>query len=155
MDEQAGFGPDERRTLELAPFWILSAVVGRYRDFNQPTLDALDRLLSSAGPSAGAAYDVVVGVGSRLRDVLAEFEQDARPIVSGLLQVDTLLETRPTAEAHAVRLLLVDTIGMGIARARGPFGAEATREDAERLELAEAILAPTPSFGQAFVEPVP
>ena len=36
-------------------------------------------------------------------------------------------------------------------KARGPFGAEATREDAERLELAEAILAPTPAFGQAFV----
>ena len=66
MDEQAGFGPDERRTLELAPFWMLSAVVGRYRGFNQPTLDALDRLLASAGPSAGAAYDVVVGVGGRL-----------------------------------------------------------------------------------------
>jgi hypothetical protein len=87
----------------------------------------------------------------RLSEVLAEFEQDGRPIVSGLLQVDTLLATRPAAEAHAVRLLLVDTVGMGIARARGPFGVEATREDAERLELAEAILAPTPAFGQAFV----
>ena len=45
MDQQGAIGPDERRTLELAPFWILSAVVGRYRGFNQPTLDALDRLL--------------------------------------------------------------------------------------------------------------
>jgi hypothetical protein len=150
MDEPAPFGPDERRTLELAPFWMLSAVVGRYRDFNQPTLDALDDLITSAGSSAGPAYDVVVGVGGRLREVIAEFEVDGRPIVSGLLQVDDLLGTRPAAEADAVRVLLVDTIGRGIARARGPFGVEATREDAERLELAEAILAPTPAFGEAF-----
>ena len=82
--------------------------------------------------------------------MLAAFERDGRPVVSGLLQLDHVLSRRPDAEAHAVRSLLVDTVGMGIARARGPFGAEATREDAARLELAAAILvAPTPLFGRA------
>jgi hypothetical protein len=150
MDDPSGFSPDERRTLEYAPLWMLSAVVGRYRGFNRPTLDALDALLAAAGPSGGPAYDVVAGVRGRLPELLAELERDGRPIVSGLLQVDTLLSRRSDAEAESVRALLVETVGKGIARARGPFGAEATREDAERLELAEAILAPTPAFGQAY-----
>jgi hypothetical protein len=152
MDAPVEFGPDERQTLEFAPLWMLSAVVGKYRDFNRQTLDALDGLLASAGPSPGPTFDVMVGLCGRLDDVLPDFERGALPIVSGLMRVDDLLERRPAPEAAAARRLLLDTVGMGIARARGPFGMDATREDAERLELAAAILTPTPPFGRAFDE---
>ena len=150
MDDHVDMSDGDRATLEFATIWMLSAVVGRYRGFNQRTLEALDAVLATAGPSNGLAYDLVLGVRGRLPKVVAEFELDSRPIVSGLSQVEGLLERRPTAEAEAVRRLLVDTVGMGIARARGPFGAEATREDAARLEFAASILAPMRPFGWAF-----
>ena len=152
MDDQISLSAADRKTFEFASFWMLTAVVGRYCGFNQPTVEALDVALATAGPSDGLAYNVVVGVRGRLPEVLTDFELDGRPIVSGLMQVDDLLTRVPPTDAEAVRSLLVDTVGMGIARARGPFGVEATREDAERVELAAAILAPTRPFGSAFEE---
>jgi hypothetical protein len=152
MDESVGFTPEERRTLEFAPLWMLGAVMGRYSGFGPLTLDALDALLADAGPSTGPSYDIVVGVRDHLDELVAGFEREALPIVSGLMKVDALLERRPATEAGGVRRLLVDVVGGGIARARGPFGMGATREDAERLELAATILAPTPPLGEAFEE---
>jgi hypothetical protein len=147
------FTAAERRTLELAPCWVLAAVVGRYRGFDHPTVTAFEAALAAAADRRGLARDLAVSLHSRLPELLAAFEVDARPIVSGLMEVDDLLSRLPDAEAEEVRSMLVDTVGAGLARARGPFGAGATREDAERLELAAAILAPTPAFGRAYLQP--
>jgi hypothetical protein len=145
------FTADERRTLELAPCWVLAAVVGRYRGFDPPTVDAFETALAAASARHGLARELAVSVRARLPELLAAFEADGRPIVTGLMEVDDLLSRLPDAEAEEFRGMLVDTVGGGVARARGPFGAEATREDAERLELAAAILAPTPTFGGAYL----
>jgi hypothetical protein len=146
------FTATERRTLELAPFWVLAAVVGRYRGIDRPTVDAFGSALAVAAERSGLAGDVALAARERLPGLIAELEADGRPIVSGLMEVDDLLSRLPDSEAEEFRSMLVDTVGTGIAKARGPFGAEATREDAERLELAAAILAPTPTFGGAYLE---
>jgi hypothetical protein len=146
------FTPEQRRTLEFAPLWVLSIVAGRYRGFDAFTVQAFDDALASAQSSGGVARDVAVSVRSQLPEILDRYGVDPRSIVTGLLEVEGLLGALPDDEADRFRSMLVDSVGMGIARARGPFGVEATREDLERVEMAASIVAATPPLSAAFDE---
>jgi hypothetical protein len=146
----SSFTPAQRRTLEFAPLWVLSMVTGRYRGFEDFTVAAFDSLLASAESVPGTTRDVALAVRADLPEILDEYATDPRSIVTGLLDVERLLAQLPDHEAEAFRSMLVDTVGMGVARARGPFGVEATREDLERVEMAAAIVAATPPLSAAF-----
>ena len=142
--------PAERRTLEFAPLWVLSMVTGRYRGFDDFTVAAFGSLLASAESTPGITSDVARAVRAGLPGILEEYAADPRSIVTGLLDVERLLADLSDREAESFRSMLVDTVGMGVARARGPFGVEATREDLERVEMAAAIVAATPPLSEAF-----
>ena len=146
----SSFSPAQRRTMEFAPLWVLSMVTGRYRGFDDFTVAAFSSLLASAESTPGITSDVARAVRAELPAILEEYAADPRSIVTGLLDVERLLADLSAPEAESFRSMLVDTVGMGVARARGPFGVEATREDLERVEMAAAIVAATPPLSEAF-----
>ena len=46
MSEQSRFTPDEWQTLQFAPFWIFSAVLGSYRNYDPLDHAAFSRSLT-------------------------------------------------------------------------------------------------------------
>ena len=157
MEQPADFLPAERRTLELGPLWMLSAVRRpATATSTRPTLDALDGLPAahSAGPSARSG----VRRGGRRaragsRDVLAAFERDGRPVVSGLLQLDDVLSRRPDAEARRASAALLVRHGRDGHRP-APVATFGRRGHAARMRRGSSspprsLVAPTPLFGRA------
>jgi hypothetical protein len=141
MGEQANFTPEEWRTLQFAPFWMLSAVVGGYRRFDQLELEAFSRSLELAAMAPGRLSREVVGsVALNLGRLSEQYGADGRSIASGLCQVGALLNRVPSDEADRFRGVLVSEIGEGIARARGRFGRVMTEEDAKTVELVAQFL---------------
>jgi hypothetical protein len=144
------FTAEQRTTLEFAPLWVLSIVAGRYRGFDAFTVAAFEATLDTAASSHGLTRDVAVSARGHLPELVEAYGQDPRSIVTGLLEVERLLARLPEEEAETFRSMLVDTVGMGVARARGPFGVEATREDLERVEMAASLVEATPPLRAAF-----
>jgi hypothetical protein len=70
---------------------------------------------------------------------LDEFILDARPIVSGLSQVTSLLEHVSPEISRETRDAIL-RVGSGVALARGPFGRRITDHDAQTLELVAQLL---------------
>jgi hypothetical protein len=86
---------------------------------------------------------VIASVRADLEGVLREYEADGRPIASGLNAVADVLSRAPVAEARLVKLMLVGTLGVGMARARGPYGRVATTEDMHTLRVVVQLLVHT------------
>jgi hypothetical protein len=142
MGERAKFTPEEWRTLQFAPFWMFSAVVGGYRRFDPLELDAFMRSLHLAALAPGRlSQEVIESVTLDLDRIVAAYERDDRTIASGLCQVAALLHKVPADEAEMFRGTLVAEIGEGIARARGRFGRLISEEDAKTVELVAQFLA--------------
>jgi hypothetical protein len=99
MRERDRYTPDEWRTLQLAPFWILSGVVGAYRR---------------------------VAERDRLAEL---FRREPRFIGVGLFQVDAVLHKAGPEEAARFKDMLVVEIGEEVARARGRYGTEMSDDD--------------------------
>ena len=53
MSEQDRFTPEEWRTLQFAPFWIFSAVIGAYDRYDQRDHQAFVRCLEAAALAEG------------------------------------------------------------------------------------------------------
>lgn len=148
-----GLTPQDYRTLRLSPFWVLAAIVGKYRGFHPLEVEALRRVVAEAagvadesvdGPVDGSMdelMDDVFGVvAADVASWLAEFETDGESVVGGLHAVDRVLSRLDSGTARAVKTVLVDQIGAGVARARGPFGQLMTQGDRDTLELLTGVL---------------
>jgi hypothetical protein len=141
MGERASFTPEEWRTLQFAPFWMFSAVVGGYRRFDALEFEAFSRSLELAAMAPGTlSRAVVTSVIEHLDALRDEYESDRRSIASGLCQVGALLTRLPDDEADMFRSALVAEIGEGVARARGRFGRVMSEEDAKNVELVAQFL---------------
>ena len=89
MGAKPELSPDEWRTLQLAPFWMLSAVVGAYNGFDSLEYEAFTRSLHSAASAPGRlSQEVMTSVASDLRRLGEEFAADTRTIASGLCDVE-------------------------------------------------------------------
>lgn len=134
---------DERQTLRLASFWIFSAIVGRDRDFDEYDRAAFVAALTLAGSSAWdpLTRSVLETLAQDPDRLWAEYEADPRSVGSGLHDVGRALEGVPPEHALAFRGVLVVTIGVSVATARGPYGLAATVEDLQRLRLATVMMA--------------
>jgi hypothetical protein len=135
------FTPEEWRTLQFAPFWMLSAVVGAYSRFDPLEYQAFVRCLEAA-----AAVQGQLG-GELLASVVAERERlteayltDRRTIGDGLNEVSAVLDRVAPEKAAGFKGMLVSAIGKGIARARGRFGVQMSEEDADAVTLAAQLL---------------
>ncbi|HWD42614.1 MAG TPA: hypothetical protein VHM23_02640 [Actinomycetota bacterium] len=143
MSERDRFTPEEWRTLQFAPFWMFSAVVGAYGRFDPRDFQVFGRCLEAATLTEGRLQRELLEEVLADRERLAErFRADPRSIGVGLFQVDQALR-RAGDDDEAVRFkeMLVLEIGEGVARARGRYGTEMSEDDANSVTLAAQLLA--------------
>jgi hypothetical protein len=142
MSEQERYSPEEWRTLQFAPFWMFSAVIGAYDRYDPRDFQAFLRCLEAAALADGPLRREVLASVLADRERLAErFRGDPRSIGVGLFQVDTVLAKAGQEEAARFKDMLVLDIGEGVARARGRYGTEMSDDDAKAVALAAQLLA--------------
>jgi hypothetical protein len=141
MSERDRYTADEWRTLQFAPFWMFSAVVGAYDRFDPRDFQVFVRCMEAAALAEGRLRRELLESVMADRDRLTEqFRTEPRSIGVGLFQVDTLLARAGGAEAELVKDMLVLDIGEGVARARGRYGTEMSDDDAKAVGLAAQLL---------------
>jgi hypothetical protein len=142
VSERDGFTPEEWRTLQFAPFWVFSAVIGAYNRFDARDYQVFVRCLEAAGRAEGRLGREVLESVVADRDRLARlFRGERRSIGVGLFQVDAVLRKAGDDEADLFKGMLVVEIGEGVARARGRYGTEMSDDDANSVVLAAKLLA--------------
>jgi hypothetical protein len=142
MSEQDRYTPDEWRTLQFAPFWMFSAVIGAYNRFDPRDLQVFFRCLEAAALADGWLRREVLASVLADRERLAEqFRSEPRSIGVGLFQVDAVLRKAGQEETVRFKDMLVLDVGEGVARARGRYGTEMSDEDAKAVALAAQLLA--------------
>jgi hypothetical protein len=142
MGERDRYTPEEWRTLQFAPFWMFSAVVGTYNRFDPRDVQVFVRCLEVATMAEGRLRRELLESVLADRDRLAEqFNADSRSIGVGLFQVDAVLRRADDDEAASFKDMLVLDVGEGVARARGRYGTEMSDDDANAVTLAAQLLA--------------
>ena len=142
MSERNRYTPEEWRTLQFAPFWMFSAVIGAYNRFDPRDYQVFFRCLEAAALADGRLRREVLASVMADRERLAEqFRSEPRSIGVGLFQVDAVLSKAGCEEAARFKDMLVLDIGEGVARARGRYGTEMSDEDARAVALAAQLLA--------------
>jgi hypothetical protein len=142
MSQTSDLTAAEWRTLELAPFWILSSLSGTYRNFDPVELELFAEALDAAALTPGRfGRDVIASIRADLAGMQECYEVDGRSIASGLCAVADVLARTPMAEATMFRQMLFGTLGVRLAEGRGPFGRSATAEDMHKLRIAVQLLA--------------
>ena len=143
MTFEEQFDPVGWRSLQLAPFLVLSGVSGRYGRFAVEEVAVFERWLDAAARSPGAlTREVLSSVATDLVELTAEYECYGGTIVSGLTRVSEVLAGQPPSEADAFRSALIHVLGTGIARARGPYGKQLTTESSQMLMMMDEFLRP-------------
>jgi hypothetical protein len=141
MGERDRFTTEEWRTLQFAPFWVFSAVIGAYRRFDHRDYGAFARCVDAATTTEGRLGREVLATLVADRDRLADaYGTDGRSIGVGLGHVAAVLGKAAGDEAELFKRMLISEIGEGVARARGRFGTEMSKEDANALTLAAQLL---------------
>jgi hypothetical protein len=128
----------EQQTLRLAPLWMFSALVGRTR-LETWELDAIRDAVRATLPSTTSLASEALAAALDDPDLVAAYEQDGRPVTTGLLAAATVSARFGAEAASSMRSALL-AVGEGVARMRGPFGRSISREDADTLELMAEIL---------------
>ena len=142
MGERDRYTREEWRTLQFAPFWMFSAVVGTYNRFDSRDVQVFVRCLEVATMAEGRLRRELLESVLADRDRLAEqFHADSRSIGVGLFQVDAVLRRAGDDEAARFKDMLVLDVGEGVARARGRYGTEMSDDDANAVALAAQLLA--------------
>ena len=142
MSERDRYTPEEWRTLQFAPFWMFSAVVGAYNRFDPRDVQVFARCLEAATLTEGRLRRELLESVLADRDRLAtQFHADQRTIGVGLFQVDLVLRRADDDEAARFKDMLVLDVGEGVARARGRYGTEMSDDDAKAVALAAQLLA--------------
>jgi hypothetical protein len=142
MSEQDKYTPDEWRTLQFAPFWMFSAVIGAYNWFDPRDDQVFVRCLEAATLVEGRLRrEVLESVVADRHRLAEQFASEQRSIGVGLFQVDAVLGKAGGDEAAQFKDMLVLDIGEGVARARGRYGTEMSDEDARSVALAAQLLA--------------
>ena len=141
MAEQDRYTPEEWRTLQFAPFWMFSAVVGAYSRFDPRDFQVFVRCMEVATLGEGRLRRELLESVLADRDRLAEqFHADPRTIGVGLFQSDLVLRRAGDDEAALFKDMLVLDVGEGVARARGRYGTEMSDDDARAVALAAQLL---------------
>src|SRR5918998_480822 len=130
---------DEWQTLQLGPLWVVSAVLGRTH------LDDLERrafmgaVLEAPVGNLALPWQLMQAVDHNADMLFDVLSQDNRSIVSGLTEVTALLERVDAATSRQTRGAIL-RVGVGVARARGPFGRTISEQDEHQLALIGYLL---------------
>jgi len=135
------FTADEWRTLQFGPYWVFSAVLGAYKDFDPLEYEAFSNVLAQACAAPGRlARQIVDSVLDEHAELTRIYQTDERTIGRGLCAVAAVLRKAPADEANLVKDMLIAHVGTGIARARGRFGRVISEDDQKTLELITQFL---------------
>jgi hypothetical protein len=142
MSERDRFTTEEWRTLQFAPFWVFSAVIGAYRRFDHRDYGAFARSMDAAATTTEGRLgrEVLASVVAERDRLAAAYGVDGRSIGVGLGHVAAILRNADGDEAELFKRMLIAEIGEAVARARGRFGTEMSKEDANALTLAAQLL---------------
>jgi hypothetical protein len=141
VSERDAFTPEQWRTLEFAPFWVLSVLVGAYDRWDPRDYQAFMRCLEVAAMTEDRLVrEVVASILADPEGLLRAFRADQRTIAVGFVQVSTVLDRVVPAQAAGFKATVHAEIGEGLARARGRYGSEISDDDAKTLTLAAAML---------------
>jgi hypothetical protein len=141
MEQRRAFTAEEWQTLQFAPFWVLSALLGAYRDFDPLEYEAFARTLDEASMAPGRlSREILDSVTSEPRRVTERYQVDGRTIGLGLCGVAAILRKVPADEADLFKDMLISRVGVGMAKARGRFGQVMSEEDEKTLELISQFL---------------
>jgi hypothetical protein len=131
---------NDRRTLQLGPLWVLSALAGTHNRFHPAEIEAFwDTVVAVALRTPQEAREILTSMAEDRRSLVHDFARDDRPVVSGLAHVVALLDRMAPTTAEDFKLALL-RIGMGVARARGPYGRIITPENEQMLLLLAELL---------------
>ena len=145
MSQRTAFAPDEWQTLQLGPFWVFSALSGSYRDFDPLELELFAASLDAAADDAGElGREVLTSVTADLGGLREQYHADGRTIAAWLCGIADVLAGTPSAEARTFKQMLISSLGVRIAKGRGPFGRPATVEDMQQLRIVVQLLAGNP-----------
>ena len=134
---------EDVRTLQLAPLWVLSALVGTHTRFAEPDLAVFwDAVVTEGLRAPRETCDLLATLTTDRTGLLLDLELDDRSVVSGLRDVVTVLG--PDERVEGYRRTLV-RIGGAVATARGPYGRQISSEDLGRLMLVAQLLDYTPT----------
>ncbi|MET0866095.1 MAG: hypothetical protein ABWZ98_17315 [Nakamurella sp.] len=135
------------QTLQTAPLWVLTAVVGRQSKFDPLELAAFWRVVdATAAGSDGLAKSVLEALSSNFSAQLALYERNEQSVVAGLWDVMSILKRRDVLVSGPFTAAMLE-VGEGISRARGPFGQTISREDKQTLLLLATLLEIEPTIG--------
>jgi hypothetical protein len=142
MSERDRFTAAEWRTLQFAPFWVFSAVIGAYRRFDHRDYGAFARSVDAAAATTEGRLgrEVLASVVAERDRLAAAYGVDGRSIGVGLGHVAAILRNADDDEAELFKRMLIAEVGEAVARARGRFGTEMSKEDANALTLAAQLL---------------
>jgi hypothetical protein len=134
-----GWSDPEWLTLQLGPFWVMSALTGRDH-FDGLEQEAFVRAVEAA-PSGSCAlpWHLMQAVSRNWAWLFEQFMLDERSIVTGLNEVTVLLE-RTTRDVSRETRAAILRVGFNVARAFGPFGRRITERDTQTLELIAQLL---------------
>jgi hypothetical protein len=148
VGERDRFTSAQWLTLQFAPFWLFSTLMGSYNRFDPRAVRVFGRCLDAAAATGGPlTRELFASVVAERDEVAAAYDADGRTIGSGLVEVAALLDRVAPEEAEVFKLVLFTEIGEGVARARGPWGEEVSEDDAKTLTLAAAFLSVDPVAG--------
>ncbi len=128
----------EWQTLQFAPLWVVSAMVGRDH-LDEPEQKAFWRAVDDAPERGALSWQLLDAVSRNRNWMFDQFALDGRSIVSGLNQVADLLERVPGPDRSETKQAIL-RVGSSFARARGPFGQSIMRQDTMVLALVAQLL---------------
>jgi hypothetical protein len=141
MNQESGFTPEEWQTLQFAPFWIFSAILGAYRNFDPLEYEAFWRSLDEASSAPGLlTQEIITSVMMEGGQLTEKYQTDSRTIARGLCAVAAILGKAPVDEADMFKDTLISRVGVGVAKARGRFGRVMSKDDEKTLELISQFL---------------
>jgi hypothetical protein len=147
MSFRQQFDSGEWLALQLAPFLVLSGVSGRYRGFRTEEMQVFERWLSEASRAPGNLNrEVLQPVSADVPAFAEAYDGYGETIVGGLAAVGRLLVGQPLIEVELFGDALINILGVGMTRARGPYGKEATPEGEQMLTMLEEFLRPRVVF---------
>lgn len=128
------------RTLQLAPLWMFSAILGRQRDFEPLELSAFWRSVDQAAAGgSGLSGAVPQSLSRDFAQFLLEFADEPRSVVTGLWDVVAILDRLDPLVSGPFRQTLME-ICERFCRARGSFGQVISRDDQRTLLLLSSLL---------------
>lgn len=134
-------------TLQLAPLWMFSAILGRQSNFEPLELSAFWRSVDmAAAGGSGLSRAVPASLSRDFERFIDEFAGESRSVVTGLWDVVAILDRLDPLVSRPF-LQTVMEIAERFCRARGSFGQVISRDDQRTLLLLSSLLEVEPADG--------